>query len=780
MRNSNLGKITLCKIFFVFLLSIPLSLKAQQITANGQPAELDIRESGQNSIRVTLKPISYEKDFPFNPGLNNYKYPNPKVRLREITNPVKKKVGDLYVDIIPDPLTLKITNLKGQSVQTIVFNKNGHLSFNLDDQPVLGMGEGGPKVKPHTDWRKRSIEYDRRGRFFKMQPRWQSNAYGSRNPVPMLIGTAGWAIFVASPWVQVDLTHKDYGTFIPVTSSNHDYEQQNRENQQRDEGKGLPPPKSIIPGLYDFFVFDAHDPKQFMKNVSELTGPAVMPPEWALGYMQSHRTIRSYKQMINIVDTFRSKKLPIDAVIYLGTGFAPRGWNKSQPSFEFNPQVFRNKKPSEVISDLHERHVKVVLHMVPWDRDKLPTLYGSIPPKPGHTIDNSHIEHYWKEHIPLVRAGVDAFWPDEGDWFNLFERMERQKMYYQGPLSTKPGIRPWSLHRNGYLGIDKWGGWVWSGDTQSSWKTLQTQIAVGINYSLSLSPYWGSDIGGFFPDSELTGELYARWYQFGAFCPSFRAHGKTWWTRLPWGWGLHTMGPLENGPNEPLVSSLNNSAIEGICQKYDDLRYQLLSYNYTLAWQARSRGLPLMRAMWLEFPSDTKAKSIGDQFMWGSEMLIAPVYKKGAESRDVYLPKGLWYDWWNNKKLNGGQTIIRNVNLSIMPIYVRAGSIIPFDPVRQYTGQKVDKPLMIKVFRGADGQYTLYEDDGYSQKYLKGMATWTGFKWHNSDETLTVKPKPPKGYTNHNTTKRVLNIELLPDEITKTVYYTGKNLNISF
>lgn len=168
--------------------------------------------------------------------------------------------------------------------------------------------------------------------------------------------------------------------------------------------------------------------------------------------------------------------------------------------------------------------------------------------------------------MPLVKMGIDAWWADGGDRFNLFGRMERIKMYYQGPLSTKPNERPWALFRNGYLGITKWDGWIWSGDTQSSWKTLQAQIAVGINTSLSLTPYWGSDIGGFYPNRDLTGELYVRWFQFAAFCPLFRAHGKTWWTRLPWGWGLSTMGPLENGDREPSVSQLNNPNIEPIAK----------------------------------------------------------------------------------------------------------------------------------------------------------------------------------------------------------------------
>ena len=453
---------------------------------------------------------------------------------------------------------------------------DGKVKFRLDDVPVLGMGEGGPRMQ--GDWRNQRIEFDRRGRYHTMQPRWQANAYGSRNPVPLLIGTSGWGIYVAAPWVEVDLQNAEFGLFIPRSQDDSLTKPQNQKDQQQNLGKGLPPSGKYPPGFFDIYVFDAADPAFLMKDLSVLFGPAVMPPQWSLGYMQSHRTLQDDHQLLEIVDTFRSKKIPLDAVIYLGTGFCPRGWNTRQPSFGFNPQVF-TRDPHDVLSDLHARNVKVVVHIVPWDRDRLPTLHGSIPPKETEILDAGHIAKYWQEHVYLMHAGVDAFWPDEGDWFNLDERIKRHQLYYQGPLSTKPDIRPWSLHRNGYLGIAQWGGWVWSGDTESSWKTLEGQIAVGINHSLSLGPYWGSDIGGFYPNKELTGELYARWFQFGAFCASFRSHGRTWWSRLPWGWGLSESGPNENRENI-LASELNNAQIEPVCRKYAELRYQLMPYTY--------------------------------------------------------------------------------------------------------------------------------------------------------------------------------------------------------
>ena len=423
-------------------------IQAQQITVAGQPAQLDIRKAGEHSIRITIKPLGFKENFPFTPALADRHYSDPVISLHRLDHAVKKAVGNLIVEVKQNPLTITVANQQGQPVQDFIFNDNGTLSFKINDDPILGMGEGGSKPDSGINWRDLPVGFDRRGRYDKMQPRWQADAYGSRNPVAMLIGTDGWATFIVSPWVEVDLRNKERGIFIPWKPTGNEIVPQTEKNQQLNEGKGLPPIDNMVPGLYDFFVFDAHDPSQLMKDFSVITGPAAMPPKWSLGYMQSHRRLEDDKQMLGIVDTFRAKKIPVDAVIYLGTGFTPRGWNKRQPSFEFNPEVFK-RNPVDVISDMHDRHVKVILHMVPWDRDKLPTLHGSIPAKPGEVLDGSHIQNYWKEHMELVSAGVDAFWPDEGDWFNLYERIKRHQLYYEGQLSVDPGKRPWSLQRNG-------------------------------------------------------------------------------------------------------------------------------------------------------------------------------------------------------------------------------------------------------------------------------------------------------------------------------------------
>jgi alpha-glucosidase (family GH31 glycosyl hydrolase) len=759
------------------LLALSTVGSGAEIKSAGQSALLDIRAAGDHSVRITLKPLSFQPEFPFSPAIVERKWPAPAISLRTIDAPLTRRVGGLRVAVRSNPLTVVVSDPAGIPITDLTFDpETGSVSFRQNESPILGMGEGGPLMDAKT-WREQPLQFDRRGSFDEMIPRWQSQAYGSRNPVAMLVGTGGWGLFVATPWVQVDLSGKDRGVFIPWKPPSTSPDARGYTAQVQ----GRPPVDGIVPGVFDMFVFDARDPAVFMKEVSLLTGAAVIPPKWSLGYMQSHRTLEDESQMINIVDTFRQKKLPIDSVVYLGTGFCPRGWNTKQPSFTFNPEVFK-RDPKATIADLHERNVKVVVHIVPWGREEgLPTIQGTIPPAPGEPMDATHILNYWQQHVPLFEAGIDAFWPDEGDWFNLFERMKRHQLYYQGPLSTRTNTRPWSLHRNGFLGIGRWGGWVWSGDTDSSWRTLEAQIMVGQNHSLSISPYWGSDTGGFYPNAELTGELYARWFQFSSFNPSFRSHGRTWWTRLPWGWGLSEMGPNENGRNNPLGSELNNPAIEPICRKYSELRYQLMPYTYTLAWEAHQTGMPLMRAMWLHYPSDPRAVENGRQYLWGRDLLIAPVYEKGAKTRAVYLPRGDWYDWWTHQKETGGRSVDRQVDLTTMPIYVRAGAIIPFDPERQYTDQAVSEPTTLRVYAGANGSFTLYEDDGISLDYLQGKATWTKLTWEDATKKLTIEPAPPAGSKNAVAgTSRTFKVQLMPAGVTKEVVYNGRRLAVTF
>jgi alpha-glucosidase (family GH31 glycosyl hydrolase) len=434
-------------VALAFLWAAARSAAGQGLTAVGRPAQLDVRVAGAASIRVTLRPIETPDSMLATPALAERRYDAPAISIRAVTAPLRRRVGKLIVDVKANPLTVTATSERGQRIQELVFETDGTLSFPLDSEPVLGMGEGGPRPEQGKPWRDQPVQFDRRGRIDTMEPRWQSDMYGSRNPVPMLVGTSGWALFVATPWGQVDLRRADRGVYVPWSPSDSARTPQNQRNQGQNLNKGRPPVDRIAVGVYDIFIIDAHDPAVMMRDYAAITGPAAMPPKWAMGYMQSHRTIEDETQQLGIIDTFRVKRIPVDAVIYLGTGFAPRGWNTTQPSFQFNPDVFK-RDPKAVIADMHARHVKVAVHIVPFDRDRLASLHGSIPPKPGETLDASHIANYWQQHNGLMEAGIDAFWPDEGDWFNLFERLERHRMYYEWPLSSRADGRAWRVDRN--------------------------------------------------------------------------------------------------------------------------------------------------------------------------------------------------------------------------------------------------------------------------------------------------------------------------------------------
>jgi alpha-glucosidase/alpha-D-xyloside xylohydrolase len=249
------------------------------------------------------------------------------------------------------------------------------------------------------------------------------------------------------------------------------------------------------------------------------------------------------------------------------------------------------------------------------------------------------------------------------------------------------------------------------------------------------------------------------------------------------------MGPREhNNTNAPippddrrniLASEMNNAAIEPVARKYAELRYQLLPYTYTLAWEARQRGLPLMRAMWLHYPDDARARGLGTQFLWGRDLLVAPVFTKGAASREAYLPKGDWYDWWTNEKTAGGASVTRAVDLATMPIYVRAGAIVPVDPIRQYTAQPVTEPTTLRIYTGASGEFTLYADDGISQDYLAGTGTWIRMTWNDRTRRLVLEPGAPAGATNVPTT-RTFRVLLLPAGTTRDVSSGGKKVTTGF
>ena len=354
-------------------------------------------------------------------------------------------------------------------------------------------------------------------------------------------------------------------------------------------------------------------------------------------------------------------------------------------------------------------------------------------------------------------------------------------MYWEGPQLWRPNERPFALHRNGAPGMQRYGAFLWSGDVYSTWETLRTHVPVAVNTGLSGIPFWGTDIGGFVPTPEYTGELHVRWFQFGTFCPSFRAHGRTWHLRLPWGWNTGSVGISEvrnytGGAGDPDVSELRNAQVEPIVKKYLELRYRMLPYTYTTARECCDTGLPMMRALWLHHPADPQAVGRGDQFFWGRDILVSPVVEKGATSRRLYLPPGNWCDFWTEERVAGGREIDRPVDLATMPLHVRAGAILPLGPIKQYVDEPVDAPLSIVVYPGADGAFELYEDDGKTFDHRRGEWMRVAMAWSDAARRLTLRLAP--GSKMLPPARRTIELRVAGETNTRRVVFEGRPVEV--
>jgi alpha-glucosidase (family GH31 glycosyl hydrolase) len=708
--------------------------------ASARAIELQISSVSPSTIRVSLFPLENGAigKIPHDGSLAQESWGRPIAKLRsQPDRPII--VGNCHVQISFHPLSITIADPRGEAIQKLALDEtSGALSFQVGKSPLYGLGEGGPQFD-----RRGSVESTRNG-----QGGYKLATHGARVPIPWLIGTAGWAIFIHQPHGAFDLSGAE-GKFQPAGGA------------------------AILP--FDMFFVSSRNPETILSEYARITGHPEIPPLWSFGYQQSHRTLASREEVLREAKTFREKKLPCDALIYLSTGFCPSGWNTENGSFVWNSRVFPD--PKEMMDELRNDHFHPVMHTVILsDR-----LSGTVhDPCDLARYDESQASCYWDAHRKTFTTGVDGWWPDEGDPLDIASRLVRNRMYWEGPQIDRPNERPYALHRNGYAGMQRYASFLWSGDVYSTWETLKTHIPLAINTGLSGIPYWGTDIGGFVPTPEFTAELYLRWFQFGAFCTLFRAHGRAWKLRLPWGWNTGDTGPTEinnyHGAALPDPSQLHDTRVEPICRKYLELRYRLLPYLYSSVYECAKSGMPIMRALWLHFPDDPKAVACGDQYLWGKSMLVAPVVEKGATTRQVYLPPGGWYDFWTGARVEGADDVGRPVDLETMPLYVRAGSIVPLGPVKQFTAEQVDESLSISIYPGADASFLLYEDDGASFEYRKGQ--WMGIQmtWndaakklnlHLADGSRMLQPSPRSIIAQLAGTKR-------------NVSFNGKPLEVSF
>lgn len=537
----------------------------------------------------------------------------------------------------------------------------------------------------------------------------------------------------------------------------------------------------------DYYFIHGPELGDVLRGYRQLTGHAPLFPRYAFGYWQSRETYTSQSELTGIVEEHRRRRIPLDVVVQDWRYWTPKSWG----TLWFNPE--RYPDPVGMISDLHDRlHCRFMLSVYAQladDHELAPEFHRNNWLLPSIKRENAAYLNafqpearaaYWREvSEKLLRLGVDIFWLDttepkfthpltpgvlstglDGNGFRSGARVMNAyslmltRGFYEGQRAERPDRRVCILTRSGFAGQQRYGAATWSGDAFASWAVFADQIPAGLNHSLSGLPYWNTDIGGFFggdPQDAAYRELFIRWFQFGAFCPLFRNHGT-------------------NHPKE--IWRFDDEA-QRILIAFVELRYRLLPYWYSLAWQVTREGDTFLRPLVMDFRADARTHNVGDQFLVGPALLVSPVTQPGVTTRPVYLPEGaVWYDFWTNEKHQGGQTIQAAAPLDRLPLFVRAGSILPLGPVQQWSGEQPDGPLELRLYPGADGAFTLYDDEGDGYAYENGHYASVGMRWEDAARTLHIDPidgNRPDRFANRVCT--VLNVTR-PDTV-RSVAFSG-------
>ena len=559
---------------------------------------------------------------------------------------------------------------------------------------------------------------------------------GSDLGIPLLISNRGYGIFWDNPAdAVVAVGRSDNGVRIVYTAET---------------------------GPLVWYLLMGGDIRGVLREAAELLGRAVLPPRWALGFLQSTRHFHDTAELRALPRTIRERRIPCDALIYLSSYGDALGWNRGVGHLEFQPALFPD--PSALLKKARDQHFEVVTHEYPVLHSDSP-LFAEAAAR-GYLLDAGYeraaaaganyrqgqryidfsnpaaAAWWWAAHRELVRAGVAGWWLDGGEGppaaatlhggegrllHNVYDRL-RHEAFAAGEAADRPEQRVFLLCRSGAAGMQRFGAATWTGDVNNDFGTLEAQIPLGLNTGMSGVPYWGSDVGGFFHAVPETAELYARWFQLGAFAPIFRSHGWVWREHVPWA----------HGPR-----------VEAICREFAELRYRLLPYTYSLAWQAYSEGLPLMRPLVLNYPDDPRVWQLGHQFLWGDDLLVAPVTREGATTWPVYLPAGVWYDFWSGARHEGPGGITVDAPLERLPLLARAGAILPLGPLVQHTGERPLDEITLRIFppaqTGASSHFELYEDDGRSLGYRQGRYALTSYECATGPDGVTVRIGEPAG-----------------------------------
>ncbi len=542
---------------------------------------------------------------------------------------------------------------------------------------------------------------------------------------------------------------------------------------------------SEVADAIDFYVITGKNADEVIAGYRKLTGQVPMLPRWAFGYWQSKERYKTRREILDIASEYRSRNIPIDVIVQDWQYWGKYGWS----SMLWDENTYPD--PKSMTDSLHKVFnihymVSVWPHIQPGcplasELDSNGLLFKDTYWNKGRIYDaysEKARDIYWKHlNKGLFSVGVDGWWLDatepELNWVDSLPASKKAivslgrnslgtfsrylnsypfftcKGIYENQRKTTDSKRVVILTRSAWIGQQRTGAITWSGDIPSSFKTLKNQVAAGINFSLSGNPYWNTDIGGFFPSGHggeyplgiadlAWRELYIRWFQFAVFCPVFRSHG-TGTPRELWKFG------------EP-----GTRMFETLLQ-WDQLRYRIMPYIYSMAWNIHNEGYTLMRGLPMDFQADKKVYDIGDEYMFGPSFLVKPVTKQQYfsiasdtmneqqvtrttyDSVDFYLPAGsAWFDFFTRKRFEGGQTVLTPSPLEVIPVYIRAGSLIPYAPLMQYTTESPEDPVNMMIFPGADADFSLYEDENDGYNYEKSAYAIIPFHWNDKEKTVTI------------------------------------------
>lgn len=575
----------------------------------------------------------------------------------------------------------------------------------------------------------------------------------------------------------------------------------------------------------DYYFMYGGNADGVIAQIRDLTGQAPMYPLWTFGFWQSRERYKSQQETMEVVDKYRELGIPLDGII--------QDWQYWGPNSNWNSMNFDNPEfpdPQKMIDHVKKKNAKIMISI--WasfgpdtnpykDLEKINALFNfkTWPADGGVKAYDAYNEKardiYW-EHLNkgLFSKGIDAWWTDstEPDHLDVQERdfdiptamgtyrsvvnafpLMSNKGVYEHQRAVTSDKRVYLLTRCAFAGQQRYAANTWSGDVVCNWETFRKQIPTGLNFSLSGIPYWNTDIGGFFnwpyhggAENKAYHELYTRWFQYGTFLPMQRSHG--------------------SGVKKEIYNlGKKGDWVYDSEEKYINLRYALLPYLYSTGWQVTDNAGSFLRALFMDFNEDQKVHTISNQYMFGKAFLVTPVtrnmyvfsdkeqWKDPYEdfsktgTQDVYLPKGTkWFDFWTGEVLNGGQMVTKEVPIDIIPLYVRAGSIVPFGPKVQYSTEKKWNNLEIRIYPGADGEFVLYEDENDNYNYEKGAYSTIKFTWDDANRTLNIADR--EGTFPGMLKSRKFNIVVVDKEngtgsvqstkFTKSVSYGGKKKSV--